>query len=115
MSHPENRSWLDELPIAFQTYRNGRKLDEVECIVPDLNGMSRGKAMPLNKFSPDTPIFLPIFIFDQNKVTKYEYGDRYQTVLDHIETVRETLIVNNVDPEEVYGEINPDNTPNSTY
>ena len=65
MSQPDKQSWLDELPLAFQTYRNGRKLDEVECIVPDLNGMSRGKAMPLNKFSPDTPIFLPISIFYQ--------------------------------------------------
>ncbi len=49
------------------------------------------------------------------EVTKYEYGDRYQKVLEHIETVKETLLINDVDPEEVYGEINPENTPNSTY
>ena len=49
------------------------------------------------------------------EVTKYEYGDRFQIVLDHIEAVREILLVNDVDPEEVYGEINPDITPNSTY
>jgi len=49
------------------------------------------------------------------EVTKYEYGDRYQKVLEHIETVRETLLINDVDPEEVYGEINPENTPRSTY
>ena len=49
------------------------------------------------------------------EVTKYEYGDRYQIVLDHIEAVREVLIINEVDPEEVYGDINPDITPNSTY
>ncbi|MFT5675343.1 MAG: hypothetical protein ACI808_001274 [Paraglaciecola sp.] len=49
------------------------------------------------------------------EVNKYEYGDRYQTVLDHIESVREILLVNDVDPDEVYGEIDPDNTPNSTY
>lgn len=48
-------------------------------------------------------------------VNKYEYGDRYQTVLDHIQTVREVLLINEVDPEEVYGEINPDSTPNSSY
>ena len=35
--------------------------------------------------------------------------------LDHIETVREILLINDVDPDEVYGEINPKNTPNSTY
>jgi len=49
------------------------------------------------------------------EVNKYEYGDRYQTILEHIQTVRETLLINNIDPEEVYGEINPDSTPNSSY
>ena len=49
------------------------------------------------------------------EVTKYEYGDRYQIVLDHIEAVREELLITDVDPEEVYGEINPDITPNSSY
>jgi hypothetical protein len=49
------------------------------------------------------------------EVTKYEYGDSYQKILDHIETVREILLINDVDPDEVYGEINPENTPNSTY
>ena len=49
------------------------------------------------------------------EVTKYEYGERYQTVLDHIEAVRETLLINDVDPEEVDGDINPEYTPNSTY
>lgn len=49
------------------------------------------------------------------EVTKYEYGDGCQKILDHIETVRETLFINDVDPDEVHGEINPENTPNSTY
>ncbi|EGI72838.1 MULTISPECIES: hypothetical protein [Pseudoalteromonas] len=49
------------------------------------------------------------------EVTKYEYGERYQSVLDHIEAVRETLLINDVDPEEVDGDINPEYTPNSTY
>lgn len=49
------------------------------------------------------------------EVTKYEYGEHYKRVLEHIETVRECLLENDTDPEEVYGEIDPDNTPNSTY
>ncbi|MDK2779625.1 MAG: glutamine synthetase family protein [Pseudomonadota bacterium] len=65
MSQSDNNAWLEQLPEAFIAYRDGRKLDEVECIVPDLNGMSRGKAMPVNRFSPDKPIFLPISIFYQ--------------------------------------------------
>lgn len=49
------------------------------------------------------------------EVTQYEYGERYQVTLEQIEAVREALLLNDVDPEEVYGEINPDITPNSTY
>jgi len=49
------------------------------------------------------------------EVTKYEYGDTFQKVLDHIQTVREVLLINDVDPDEVYGEVNPENTPNSNY
>ena len=57
--------WLGQLPEAFKAYTNGRDVDEVECIVPDLAGMSRGKAMPLKKFSPDHVIHLPVSIFYQ--------------------------------------------------
>ncbi len=49
------------------------------------------------------------------EVTKYEYGEHYQVVLEHIEAVKEMLLLNDVDPEEVYGEIDPQNTPNSSY
>ena len=65
MSQRDHLNWLDELPDAFKTYRNSRKVDEVECIIPDLTGMSRGKAMPLSKFSPEHTLFLPISIFYQ--------------------------------------------------
>jgi hypothetical protein len=49
------------------------------------------------------------------EVTKYEYGERYTKILAHIETVREVLLINDVDPEEVYGEIHEDIAPNSSY
>jgi hypothetical protein len=49
------------------------------------------------------------------EVTRYTYGDRYKQVLEHVEKVREVLLINNVDPEEVYGEVDPGSTPNSTY
>lgn len=49
------------------------------------------------------------------EVTQYEYGDRYQKILEHIESVREILLINDVDPDEVYGEVNPEDSPNSTY
>ena len=49
------------------------------------------------------------------EVTKYEYGDGYKKILDHIEKVREVLLINEIDPDEIYGEINPESTPNSSY
>ncbi|NLY13958.1 MAG: penicillin-binding protein [Gammaproteobacteria bacterium] len=49
------------------------------------------------------------------EVTKYEYGDHYTVVLEHIEAVKEILLLNGVDPDEVQGEINPEHTPNSSY
>ena len=47
--------------------------------------------------------------------TSYEYGDRYQQVLEHINAVKETLLEHGIDPDEVYGEIHPDDSPNSMY
>jgi hypothetical protein len=49
------------------------------------------------------------------EVTRYEYGERYEKVLAHIDTVREVLISHGVDPEEVYGDIHSDIAPNSSY
>lgn len=58
-------NWLDDLPEAFNAYRAGRAVDEVECIVPDLAGMSRGKTMPASKFNPEHETYLPVSIFYQ--------------------------------------------------
>jgi hypothetical protein len=71
-----------------------------------------------NKINDDTLQALKIAFSYMPKtieVNKYEYGDRYQAVLEHIQIVRETLLLNDVDPEEVYGEINPSSTPRSSY
>jgi hypothetical protein len=42
------------------------------------------------------------------EVTRYEYGERTDKVLADIQLVREALLAQGVDPEEVYGEMNPD-------
>ena len=71
-----------------------------------------------NKLNDDALMALKIAFTYMPKaieVTKYDYGDNFQRVLDHIETVRETLLLNDVDPDEVEGEVNPDDTPNSCY
>ena len=48
-----------EMPEATQEYLKGRRLDEVECIVADLSGIARGKAMPASKFSTQKHFYLP--------------------------------------------------------
>ena len=37
--------------ILYFEYINGKKLDEVECVIADLPGIARGKAVPATKFS----------------------------------------------------------------
>ena len=63
--------WTDTVSDAFKTYQAGRKLDEVEAIIPDLVGLSRGKAMPANKFSPQERFFLPVSLFYQTISGEY--------------------------------------------
>ncbi|MBN2905200.1 MAG: glutamine synthetase [Rhodobacteraceae bacterium] len=57
--------WFDQLPEAARSYLVGRKLDEVECIVADLAGVARGKAMPAAKFAKQAKFYLPNSIFLQ--------------------------------------------------
>ncbi len=57
--------WKDKLPEAARDYIAGRRLDEVECIVPDIAGVARGKAMPASKFAKQPTFFLPNSVFLQ--------------------------------------------------
>jgi len=57
--------WLSELPDAAQTYLDGKRLDEVECIISDLPGIARGKAVPARKFGRTRYFHLPDSIFYQ--------------------------------------------------
>ena len=56
---------IDSLPEVAQTYLGGRPVDEVECVVADLAGVARGKAMPGNKFASQSKFYLPNSIFFQ--------------------------------------------------
>jgi glutamine synthetase len=57
--------WTDQLPEAARDYIGNRKVDEVECIIGDIAGVARGKAMPAAKFGKQTNYFLPNSIFLQ--------------------------------------------------
>jgi len=56
---------LDDLPEAARTYLDGKRLDEVECIISDLPGIARGKAVPASKFAKQDYFHLPDSIFYQ--------------------------------------------------
>ena len=57
--------WQDALPKAARSYIGGRRVDEIECVVADLAGVARGKAMPATKFAKSPRFHLPDSIFYQ--------------------------------------------------
>ncbi len=61
--------WTEELmkklPEAACRYIEGHGLDEVECIISDLPGIARGKAVPAGKFARQATFHLPDSIFFQ--------------------------------------------------
>ncbi len=60
-----SEDWTRKLPEATQAFLAGRRLDEVECIVADIAGVARGKAMPASKFGRQEKFYLPNSIFLQ--------------------------------------------------
>lgn len=58
-------NWMDQLPDAAREYIADRRLDEVECIIADIAGVARGKAMPASKFATQANYYLPNSIFLQ--------------------------------------------------
>lgn len=59
------KDWITTLPEAAQAYLEGRRLDEVECVIADLPGIARGKAVPATKFQRQQHFHLPDSIFFQ--------------------------------------------------
>ncbi len=60
-----------------KAWASARGVSEIECLVPDLAGVARGKIMPSSKFFDDTDMALPSSIFMQTITGEYpeEGGD----------------------------------------
>ncbi|SMR71158.1 glutamine synthetase [Aliiroseovarius halocynthiae] len=71
MSPKRPLDWAQNLSADFVAYADGRRIEEVECIIPDIVGTSRGKAMPAAKFAPETDLALPISLFYQTISGEY--------------------------------------------
>lgn len=67
--------WAKQLPKAAQEWLNGRRIEEVECIIGDFAGIARGKVMPARKFIETTRSFLPVSIFYQTITGEYSDYD----------------------------------------
>ncbi|MCO4846622.1 MAG: glutamine synthetase [Yoonia sp.] len=58
-------SWIKDIPKAARTYLESNRLDEVECVIADLPGIARGKAVPASKWEKQSYFHLPNSIFFQ--------------------------------------------------
>jgi glutamine synthetase len=79
MPPPSTRESIQRLPDHFRDWLGDRRIEEVECIVPDIAGISRGKAMPFSKFAREDRMFLPTSIFHQTIAGDYvDMHDAFQ-------------------------------------
>ncbi|GGA21242.1 glutamine synthetase family protein [Neptunicoccus cionae] len=67
----DSLKWIEKIPQAAQDYIANRRLEEVECIISDTTGISRGKCMPARKFGRLDPMYLPDSIFYQTVTGSY--------------------------------------------
>ena len=58
-------SWLKKIPQPARDYLADNRLDEGECMISDLPGIARGKAVPAAKWDKQTQFHLPESIFFQ--------------------------------------------------
>ncbi len=58
-------TWIDRIPEAARVYLEAKRLDEVECVIADLPGIARGKAVPASKWERQAHFHLPNSIFFQ--------------------------------------------------
>ena len=58
-------AWQTRIPEAAQRYLERVRLDEVECMIADLPGIARGKAVPASKWERQMSFHLPNSIFFQ--------------------------------------------------
>src|SRR6476620_4315365 len=58
-------------PETLRAWLARHRIAEVDCAVPDIAGVARGKTMPAEKFVKLDPVHLPISIFHQTITGDY--------------------------------------------
>jgi glutamine synthetase len=59
------------LPETLKAWLRHHRIEEIDCAVPDIAGVARGKTMPAEKFVKLDPVHLPISIFHQTITGDY--------------------------------------------
>jgi glutamine synthetase len=68
---PENEAGAGSTPERLRDWLRQHRIEEVDCAVPDIAGVARGKTMPAEKFAKLEPMHLPISIFHQTITGDY--------------------------------------------
>jgi len=58
MSELSSTDFFNSLPEDLRVWLAERRIDEVECVIPDMVGAARGKAMPTKKFRSTSQMYL---------------------------------------------------------
>ncbi len=66
----------------LEQWLNERRVTEVECLVPDLTGVARGKILPRTKFTEDRGMRLPQAIVAMGVTGEFPDSGPYYDVID---------------------------------
>ena len=77
MSVPKTMTFND-----LEQWLNERRVTEVECLVPDLTGVARGKILPRAKFTEDRGMRLPQAIVAMGVTGEFPESGPYYDVID---------------------------------
>ena len=66
----------------LENWLNQRRVTEVECLVPDLTGVARGKILPREKFTEDRGMRLPQAIVGMGVTGEFPESGPYYDVVD---------------------------------
>jgi len=91
MTPEEHAAFLASLPSSVTDWLEGRPIEEVECVVGDMVGSPRGKAMPLKKFVEARKQYLSPAMFYQTVS-----GDYAEVELPEMQTETDMVMVPDV-------------------
>jgi glutamine synthetase len=66
----------------LETWLNEHRVTEIECLVPDLTGVARGKILPREKFTEDRGMRLPEVVVAMSVTGEFPTEGKYYDVID---------------------------------